>query len=107
MTFDDTLIGIVLGVFSVIAFAAAQAFPPIPGQQFGASLFPSVIAAGLFICAVLLVIQGLRRRAVSVARADWMRDPVSVLRFALVPGVLFFYFSASDALGFCFAPSLA
>jgi len=103
MKFDDILIGAVLGVFSVIVFAAAQTFPAIPGQQFGASLFPTLIAVGLFICSVLLVAQGLRARAAGARRPawpDWLRDPMSVLRFLMVPASLVFYFMAGDWLGF-------
>jgi putative tricarboxylic transport membrane protein len=103
MKFDDILIGIVLGVFSVIVFAVARTFPVIPGQQFGASLFPTLISVGLFICAVLLVLQGMRARVAGAPRASWpawLREPISVLRFLMVPASLVFYFEAGDWLGF-------
>ncbi len=103
MKFDDTLIGVVLGIFSIIVFILAQAFPVIPGQHFGASLFPSAISTGLFICALMLVVQGLRNRAAGrpdKVRAPWLRDPRSVLRFLLVPASLVFYFELADTLGF-------
>lgn len=103
MKFDDTLIGVVLGIFSVIVFAIAQTFPVIPGQHFGASLFPVLIACGLFICSVLLVVQGVRTRAATRAnhvRAAWLRDPRAVIRFLLVPASLVFYFELGSVLGF-------
>jgi putative tricarboxylic transport membrane protein len=103
MKFNDIHIGIVLGVFSVIVFAAARTFPVIPGQQFGASLFPMLIAVGLFICALLLVAQGLRARAAGAPKAaspSWLRDPISVMRFLMVPASLVFYFVLGDWLGF-------
>jgi putative tricarboxylic transport membrane protein len=103
MKFNDIYIGIVLGVFSAIVFAAARTFPVIPGQQFGASLFPTLISVGLFICAVLLVMQGLRARAAGATRAAWpawLREPISVLRFLMVPASLVFYFEVGDWLGF-------
>ncbi len=58
---------------------------------------------GLFICAVLLVMQGLRARAAGVGRAAWpawLRQPISVARFLMVPASLVFYFEAGDWLGF-------
>lgn len=103
MKFDDIRIGIVLGVFSVFTFAVARTFPVIPGQHFGASLFPTLISIGLFICSVLLVIQGWRARRAGAARGGWpawLRDPLAVLRFLMVPISLVFYFMAADWLGF-------
>ena len=103
MKFDDTLIGVALGIFSVIVFIMAQAFPVIPGQNFGASLFPTVISVGLFICALLLVVQGVRGRASGRprhVRAPWLRDPRAVWRFLLVPASLVFYFELAGTLGF-------
>jgi putative tricarboxylic transport membrane protein len=103
MKINDIYIGILLGIFSAIVFAAARTFPVIPGQQFGASLFPTLISVGLFICAVLLVVQGLRGRAAGAtkaASAPWLREPISVLRFLMVPASLVFYFEAGDWLGF-------
>ena len=103
MKFDDTLIGIVLGIFSVLVFAIAQTFPPIPGQHFGASLFPTVVSVGLFICAVLLVLQGLSARACGAPRPprpQWLHEPLSVIRFLLIPASLIFYFETGDLLGF-------
>jgi len=103
MRFDDTFIGLFLAVCSVGIFVIAQTFPAIPGQSFGASLFPTVLSVGLFICSVLLLVQGLRQRAAGVARPGrpaWTREPIAILRFLLVPGSLFFYFEAGDSLGF-------
>lgn len=103
MKFDDTLIGVVLGIFSVIVFAIALTFPVIPGQNFGASLFPVLISCGLFICAVMLVVQGMRNRAVSrvpLVSASWLRNRRAVLRFLLIPASLVFYFELGSTLGF-------
>jgi len=103
MKFDDLRIGVVLGVFSVLVFFIARTFPVIPGQHFGASLFPTLISIGLFICSVLLVIQGWQARRAGVPRPGWpawLREPLSVLRFLMVPLSLVFYFMAGDWLGF-------
>jgi len=103
MKFDDIRIGVVLGVFSVFVFAVARTFPVIPGQHFGASLFPTLISIGLFICSVLLVAQGWRARRAGAEKPGWpawLREPISVLRFLMVPISLVFYFMASDWLGF-------
>lgn len=103
MKFDDIRIGVVLGVFSVLVFVVARTFPVIPGQQFGASLFPLLISVGLFICSVMLVIQGWRARRAGAERPGWpvwLRQPLAVLRFLMVPLALVFYFMAAESLGF-------
>lgn len=102
MKIDDALVGFMLAIFSILVFFTALGFPVIPGQNFGASLFPTMIALGMFICSLLLMIQGIRNRKTQprMAMPLWFRNKKSVLRFLLVPASLVFYFEAADFLGF-------
>ena len=60
MKLDDTVLGALFALLGAVVLWHVQSFPFIPGQKFGAALFPGVIAAGLVICGVLLA--GARRR---------------------------------------------
>ncbi len=108
MKINDALIGLMLAVFSVLIFSAAQSFPPIPGQNFGASLFPELIGIGMLICSILLIVQGIKNRATDtpMAMPAWLKSKTSVLRFLLIPASLVFYFVAAEFLGFLVSASM-
>ena len=77
-----------------------QAFPNIPGQKYGAGLFPALIAAGLAGCGLLLVLRAIRDRGGLVLLAPWtrLRRPVAAF-FAVIVG-LGLYVLLADPLGF-------
>ena len=110
MKVADTILGALFALLGVVVLWHVQSFPVIPGQKFGAALFPGVISAGLVICGLLLTARGLRRPAPGgrlIAFDDWARNPVIVIRFLSVPIGLLFYVLSSDFLGFHIAASLA
>jgi putative tricarboxylic transport membrane protein len=110
MKVADTILGALFALLGVVVLWHVQSFPVIPGQKFGAALFPGVISAGLVICGLLLTARGLRRPTPGgrlIAFDDWARDPVIVIRFLSVPVGLLFYVLTSDFLGFHIAASLA
>ena len=78
----------------------------IERKTVGPALFPGVIAAGLAVCALLLIARGIAARAKGGENApwfvagDWMRSPRHLLGFALVIGVNIFYILLVDRLGF-------
>lgn len=102
MKINDVVSGGLAGVFALAIFIGAQGFPEIPGQNVGPKVFPVLIAAGLMLCAVMLMRRGLRTAGSEkwVSLPDWMRNGRSVFGFLLVPVSLVFYVLASDALGF-------
>src|SRR5690554_5378446 len=108
MKIDDAITGLLLGAFSVVVFIATLSFPPIPGQNFGASLFPMWISIGMFICAVCMVIQGLKQRRAGYRMTvpTWLHDKAAITRFLLIPATLVFYFGMADTLGFFITASL-
>lgn len=104
MRVNDTVIGAVLLLFSFIVFWTTLSFPAIPGQPYGAGLFPRVISIGLAITALLLIVQGLRsgQRLLQIEATTGKR----LLAFAVTIGSLFFYVLFSDTLGFIICSTL-
>ena len=78
----------------------------MPGQNYGAALFPGLIAAGLGVCGALLVTRGLRDKAPLFELAPWTRVAPLAANFALVCAALVFYIFAAETLGFMVTGSL-
>jgi len=109
MKIGDTILGALFAFLGAIVLWHVRTFPVIPGQKFGAALFPGVIAAGLVVCGILLSVRGLRQAGGggrTIAFDEWARDPVVVLRFLSVPAGLLFYVLTSNFLGFHIAASV-
>lgn len=108
MKVNDALIGLMLGIFSILVLYMAMSFPPIPGQNFGAGLFPKAIGIGMLICSVLLIVHGIKNKknVPPMAVPAWLRNKASVARFLLIPASLVFYFATADFLGFLLTASL-
>jgi putative tricarboxylic transport membrane protein len=106
MKINDALWGALFLLLGVVILVHVQGFPTIPGQNVGPALFPGVIAAGLSVCALLLIARGIAARAKGgegaawLATADWVRSPRHLLAFALVIGANVFYIAIVDRLGF-------
>lgn len=101
MRVNDALLGLVLMLGAAAMAFQAQRFPDLPGQSFGPSLMPTLIAAGLGGCGVALVVGGLRRRdAPWVALGAWTRSPGHILDVALVLGGLVAVILFWQRLGF-------
>ena len=77
-----------------------QAFPNIPGQKYGAGLFPALISAGLAGCGLLLVLRGVRSGAALAALAPWTRQRRPVAAFFSVIAGLGLYVLLAGSLGF-------
>jgi len=101
MRFHDSLVGSVLLLLALAVLWSLRSFPEPIGQPYGAALFPGLIAGGLAVCALLLIVQGLR-----AARTPWvelgagLRLPRKRLGFVLVLGTLVFYILCAELLGF-------
>lgn len=102
MRFNDAIIGCVLILFAFVAGLATRDFPTIPGQAYGAALFPRLLCAGFAVCGLVLIRGGLRQRAGQpwVELDDWARSMAGPVTLALLIGGLVFYILASDWLGF-------
>ena len=74
----------------------------MPGQKYGADLFPRLIGFFMGLGGVALIIRGIRTRkgAPWVTVMEWVSSSRHVISFFLVIGVLIFYILVSDLLGF-------
>jgi putative tricarboxylic transport membrane protein len=102
MKFNDAISGLALGSLAIAVLVNASGFPAIPGQNIGPAAFPSLLAGLLLVCAVLLVIKGLRGQPAMrwIEWGAWTRSPVHLRNFLITLACLLFYILASDRLGF-------
>lgn len=102
MKINDVLSGVLVGAFGAVTYVHAQSFPPMPGQNVGPNMFPQLIAAGLMICAVMLIWRGLRTLGTEawITLPDWLGKGRIAFGFMLIPIVLVFYVTLSERLGF-------
>ena len=61
MKINDAVFGALLLVLGLAVLLHVQVFPKIPGQNVGPALFPGSIAAALVVCALLLIVSGVRK----------------------------------------------
>lgn len=106
MKFSDTLMGGLLLVLAAAIGIYVSGFPRMPGQNYGAALFPGLIAAGFAVCGALLLARGLRAQAPMFEFARWTRVAPLATNFALVCAALLFYIFAAETLGFMVAGAL-
>lgn len=108
----DTFIGAVLLIVSIAVVWHVQEFPSIPGQPYGAALFPMVIGVGLGIASLALVVTSLRRLpapAVALAGGPQSAEepaPSRPLAFVATLGSLLLYPLLADPLGFIICSTL-
>ena len=100
MKINDALTGALLVVLGVVILWHVQGFPEMQGQKFGPAWFPGLAAAGLALCGLGLVYQGVRSRVPWIALDDWTRRRRPVAGFFAVIAGLAFYVVASNPLGF-------
>ena len=74
----------------------------MPGQKYGAGLFPRLIGFFMGVGGVALIFRGIRMRneVPWVTVMDWISSPRHLTSFFLVIFVLIFYIVVSDDLGF-------
>jgi putative tricarboxylic transport membrane protein len=60
---NDAVWGALLLLLAAAILVHVQSFKTIPGPAYGPAIFPGLVACGLAICAVLLIGNGLARRA--------------------------------------------
>jgi putative tricarboxylic transport membrane protein len=100
MRLNDALIGAVLIALAIALAVYSQTFPDIPGQQYGAAVFPTLIALGLAGSGLALVVSGVRQRAPIVVWADWARERHGIRNVAVTVLAVAFYVLAANRLGF-------
>lgn len=118
MKVSDGITGAMLVGLGVAAYWGGSLLPPVPGQQVGPNVFPMVIGASLAVCGALIML-GVGRtfeedeKIVTSATGDVAdgeaMEPAQgrVATFLhggwkvlIPPAALFFYYFASERLGF-------
>jgi putative tricarboxylic transport membrane protein len=97
---NDAALGALLLGFAGWVWWLTSFFPAFPGQDYGPNLFPRILAAGIGLCAVILVLRGLRTRGPVIAWAAWTREPVRVISVLAIPTSVLAYIFLSQPLGF-------
>ncbi len=134
MKFNDAISGSVLLAIALAVLINIRNFPKIPGQNIGPAAFPGLLASLLAVCAVLLIVKGLRsRKRIEIRPSEstdptastnptdptaivsprewlaigpWLRSPAQLRNFLVTVGSLLFYVFASEFLGFIVASIL-
>lgn len=100
MRLNDALLGCILLVIAAIVAVASWGFPAVPGQDYGASSFPLLIAAGFAGCGVVLIRSGLRAGTPMIEWQDWTREPRHVVNLLAVVAAGVLWILAWEPLGF-------
>ncbi len=106
MKTNDALTGLVLVIFAGAAFYLTQGAPTIHGSEFGAALFPRLVAGIMGICGLyfiakegaLLVRTG--KASPLFTAPVWARSTWRLFNFILIIAALVSYILFSDILGF-------
>lgn len=100
MRLHDAALGALLLGFAGWVWWLTTFFPAFPGQDYGPNLFPRILAAGIGLCALVLVARGLRRRGPLLAWEAWAREPARVVSVLALPAAVLAYIWLSGPLGF-------
>ena len=102
MKINDAVFGALLLVLGLAVLLHVQSFPKIPGQNVGPALFPGSVAGALVICALLLIVSGVRGRPQSAwfEGMPWMRSLRHAGAFVAVVGSTIAYIVLANAVGF-------
>lgn len=109
MKINDAVFGALLLVLGLAVLVHVQSFPKIPGQNVGPALFPGSIAAVLVVCALLLIVTGVRSRAQApwFEALPWLRSPRHAAALVAVIGSTIGYIVLANAVGFLIVAPLA
>lgn len=106
MRVSDLIVGLLVLIGAAALYAAASGFPPIPGQQYGADVFPKLTAGGLAACGILLCLGAVRAGPFPLAQATWVREPGALPRALGTIALTGAYLLLAPRLGFVLAASL-
>ena len=102
MKINDAVFGVLLLALGIAVWWHVQSFPRLPGPNGGPALFPGSIAAGIIVCALLLIVSGLRSRPAArwFEGLPWTRSPRHVAAFAALVLATIAYILFSTSVGF-------
>jgi putative tricarboxylic transport membrane protein len=98
---SDRLSGLLCLVVGLTVALYARTFPPMPGQDIGPAMFPTLVGIGFAVFGVWLIgadLMGERGPLVTVE--SWVRRPRMVANVALVVAALVLYILLVEPVGF-------
>lgn len=104
MKISDLVSGLFLVALGVGILAYGITLPPMPGQRYGAGLFPILLGIALAGFGGQLARQGWKQRSTASAPLvvwdDWARNPRMAVNMLLVLGMIIVYVTLSERIGF-------
>jgi putative tricarboxylic transport membrane protein len=104
MKISDLAIGVFLVALGLGILGYGISLPPMPGQRYGAGLFPMLLGVAFAGFGAQLAHQGWKQRAISGAPLikwdDWARSPRLVVNMLLVLGMILVYMLLAERIGF-------
>ena len=95
---SDRWVGIALALVGLVVVWTARAFPDVPGQKLGASFLPTIVGAGLVLCAIGLIVRSLRAAPAAADAAD--APPEHYGSAAVIVVATIAYSGLADRIGF-------
>lgn len=106
MLLSDTLLGALLLAFAAFLALYSMSFPAIPGQEYGAAVFPVLIAVGLAGCGLILLLRGVRAGRRLIVWSAWVHEAHAIRNVCILILLIAFYVVAADTLGFLLAMTI-
>lgn len=101
MRLNGPALGLLVVAGGAALLVASLRLPGVPGQDYGAGFFPSILAVALVLAGLGLVIGGMSRHLDAlVTPPPWMRDPHATANVALLVGIIALFAAAGDRIGF-------
>lgn len=104
MKVSDLLAGALFVLLGLSQVAYGMNLPAMPGQRYGAGLFPIILGLGFALCGLNLAWTGWRERGRTgealATLAAWVRDPFFAGNVAFVLVLIVLYVLLSNTIGF-------
>lgn len=101
MRFSDTMLGMALLLLGAAIAIYARTLPAVPGQQYGAAAFPTLIGLAMICCALVLFGKGWQQgRVALVTRTEWTRQPGALLAVLVTILCVIAYIFLARRIGF-------
>ncbi|WOI55476.1 tripartite tricarboxylate transporter TctB family protein [Palleronia sp. LCG004] len=101
MRVTDLTLGLLTILAGIAIYISAMDFSVIPGQSYGAGTMPRAVAFATVGTGAFIAIKALLARGrLGVRFEDWVRNPRSLARIAMILGLIVFYILAAPILGF-------
>lgn len=108
MRLNDIASGLMLLGVSVLIWFGAASLPNPASQVYGPAFFPKIIAVAMGVSSIALIATSLSQlRSVPILSFDdWIRDPLRIFQFLLVPATVIFYVYSVEEIGFLFSAAI-